>query len=52
MPLKTARHRGISRIRLGLRVRNLAMKAQFRLPVSEAIFGVSFLMGGEDQAWT
>jgi hypothetical protein len=41
MTLKTARHRRISRIWLGLRVRNLATEAPFRPPVSEATFLVS-----------
>src|SRR6266702_2755515 len=38
MPLKTPRHRGISQIWLGLRVRDLATEAPFRPPVSEATF--------------
>jgi hypothetical protein len=38
MRLRTARHRDISPIWLGLRVRNLATEAPFRPPVSEATF--------------
>jgi hypothetical protein len=42
--LKTARHRGISRIWLGLRVRKVATEAPFCHLSPRAFFGVSFLM--------
>jgi hypothetical protein len=38
IPPKTARHGRVSQVRLGLRVRNLALNAPFRPGVSEGIF--------------